>query len=252
MSEQHIPGIHNYCDRWCERCTFTSRCAVGESESNLSPEEKDITNQAFWNKLAESFAKAMVLIQKAADEHGFDLTMTEEEKKEYHENEKRKRKEGREHPIGTLSWDYAETALKWLEENAVKENLDGLVQRVTLGIQTEEAGIRQVKAIEECLSVIQWYVHFIHVKFMRALMGRMEDDGWEIENGFQRDYDGSAKIAMIAIDRSMQAWGLLYELMPDEEDTLLRLLAMLQKLKSLAETEFPDALKFIRPGFDEV
>ena len=23
-----ISGIHNYCDRWCERCQFTSRCAV--------------------------------------------------------------------------------------------------------------------------------------------------------------------------------------------------------------------------------
>ncbi len=252
MPDRHIPSIHNYCDRWCERCTFISRCAVGTSEGNLSPEEKDIDNQAFWNKLAESFREAMVLIQKAADEYDIDLTITEEEKKEYHENEKRKRREGRKHPIGALSWNYAEAALQWLKDNAVKENLDELLQRVTLGIQTEEAGIRQIKTIEECLSVIQWYVHFIHVKFMRALMGKMEDDGWEIENGFQRDYDGSAKVAMIAIDRSMQAWGLLYELMPDEDDTLLRLLAMLQKLKLLAETEFPDAQKFIRPGFDEI
>ena len=21
-----IPGIYNYCDRWCERCAFTARC----------------------------------------------------------------------------------------------------------------------------------------------------------------------------------------------------------------------------------
>ena len=28
-----ISGIYNYCDRWCERCAFTSRCmnfAMGE------------------------------------------------------------------------------------------------------------------------------------------------------------------------------------------------------------------------------
>ena len=24
--ERLIPGIYNYCDRWCERCSFTSRC----------------------------------------------------------------------------------------------------------------------------------------------------------------------------------------------------------------------------------
>lgn len=251
MPDKHIPGIHNYCDRWCERCTFTNRCAVGESESSLSSEEKDITNKAFWNKLAENFGEAMALLQKAAYEHGIDLTMTEKQKKEYRETTKRKRKESREHPIGELSWQYTELVMKWLENNGVKENLDALLQRVTLGIQTEAEGMQQTETIEECLSVIQWYEHFIHVKFMRALMGKMEDEGWEIENGFQRDYDGSAKIAMIATDRSMQAWSRLYQLMPGEEDALLRLLAMLQKIKSLAETEFPDAQKFIRPGFDE-
>ncbi len=24
--ENFIPGIYNYCDRWCERCPFTDRC----------------------------------------------------------------------------------------------------------------------------------------------------------------------------------------------------------------------------------
>ena len=23
---KYISGIYNYCDRWCERCRFTSRC----------------------------------------------------------------------------------------------------------------------------------------------------------------------------------------------------------------------------------
>ena len=23
---KYIPGIYNYCDRWCERCPFTSQC----------------------------------------------------------------------------------------------------------------------------------------------------------------------------------------------------------------------------------
>jgi predicted protein tyrosine phosphatase len=28
-----IPGIYNYCDRWCERCPFTSRCLIGIDRS---------------------------------------------------------------------------------------------------------------------------------------------------------------------------------------------------------------------------
>jgi len=26
--ERMIPGIYNYCDRWCERCAFSRRCRV--------------------------------------------------------------------------------------------------------------------------------------------------------------------------------------------------------------------------------
>lgn len=34
-----IPGIYNYCDRWCERCAFTSRCLTYAAlqESSFPP-----------------------------------------------------------------------------------------------------------------------------------------------------------------------------------------------------------------------
>ena len=56
---------------------------------------------------------------------------------------------------------------------------------------------------------------------------------------------------MIGIDRSIEAWTTLVQLVPALEDNILTLLAMLQKSKRLAEAEFPNARKFIRPGFDE-
>ena len=30
-----IPSIHNYCDRWCERCPFTSRCRAYAMEMTI-------------------------------------------------------------------------------------------------------------------------------------------------------------------------------------------------------------------------
>ena len=39
MSEEkksHIPGIYNYCDRWCERCKFTSQCLLFTNESKIT------------------------------------------------------------------------------------------------------------------------------------------------------------------------------------------------------------------------
>jgi hypothetical protein len=55
-----IAGIHNYCDRWCERCPFTARCsvyAVEQQSAARKPEGQDITNAAFWEHLHSTFAK---------------------------------------------------------------------------------------------------------------------------------------------------------------------------------------------------
>ena len=43
-----ISGIYNYCDRWCERCQFTSRCLLyaQERESAGDTEANDIHNEA--------------------------------------------------------------------------------------------------------------------------------------------------------------------------------------------------------------
>ena len=47
---KYISGIYNYCDRWCERCQFTSRCLnctlVEEQFGDL--QENDELNEAFW------------------------------------------------------------------------------------------------------------------------------------------------------------------------------------------------------------
>ena len=46
-----IPGIYNYCDRWCERCTFTSRCLTflteeeKKRESGYSPGSDEMNEE---------------------------------------------------------------------------------------------------------------------------------------------------------------------------------------------------------------
>src|SRR5881227_4341768 len=57
-----ISGIYNYCDRWCEKCPFTSRCRVYATEAadmDLDdPEVHDINNEKFWRKLESIFREA--------------------------------------------------------------------------------------------------------------------------------------------------------------------------------------------------
>jgi hypothetical protein len=55
-----ISGIHNYCDRWCERCPFSSRCmvyAVEQADEDDDPKSRDINNKKFWDRLQGSFSR---------------------------------------------------------------------------------------------------------------------------------------------------------------------------------------------------
>ena len=247
-----IPGIYNYCDRWCERCTFASRCMNYERNTNLTPEEQDVHSKAFWDRIGKNFEEALKLINKAAKDHGIDLdAIPKEELDEYSRKEKKDRNEARKHPLAKITMDYIKKGKQVLENpEAMKEKADSLIRNFEMGIQAEEDLKKETDAIKDCQEIIGWYLHFIHVKFMRAIMGKLEDDGWEEENGFQKDSDGSAKIALISIDRSIEAWTTLLHFVPSLEDNIITILAMLQKSKRLAEAEFPNARKFIRPGFD--
>lgn len=72
-----VPGIYNYCDRWCERCPFSSRCMVYATEKeddDGDPATRDITNEAFWRKLASIFEETKQMMTEWAAEAGIDLS----------------------------------------------------------------------------------------------------------------------------------------------------------------------------------
>ena len=72
----------------------------------------------------------------------------------------------------------------------------------------------------------------------------------EILAGMPRDADGSAKVSLIGIDRSIGAWRALWQHFPEEEDAILPILVHLERLRRTVEAAFPDARAFFRPGFD--
>jgi len=70
-----IPGIYNYCDRWCERCPLTCRCmnfALGE-EHFSDPETRDLDNETFWKKVSEVFQTTLEMVREDANKYGIDL-----------------------------------------------------------------------------------------------------------------------------------------------------------------------------------
>ena len=90
MNEESIPSIHNYCDRWCEHCAFTARCAVFEAEQSVTDEEKDINNEAFWRNLSNMFSETKRMLTEKAEELGIELKPIGKEKYTAHRKRERK------------------------------------------------------------------------------------------------------------------------------------------------------------------
>ena len=242
---RYIPGIYNYCDRWCEKCQFTSRCLVYAMEKeDVDSEEMDLANAAFWQKLGESFQATLELLKEKAQEMGIDLDSPETEL--IAEN-----RENVIHIISHLSKRYSSMVDEFFNiyspflEDLILSQENNLKLRL-VQLQKKEATI----FFKDIVEVIRWYQDFIHVKLRRALYGKSMDDALLADDDAS-DANGSAKIALIAIDRSISAWG---ELLKDcsAKKPILDIINHLKLLREMTEKEFPEVRAFVRPGFDEV
>jgi hypothetical protein len=251
MPKENISGIHNYCDRWCERCSFTSRCEIFGTSPDIDSEEQDVRKEAFRERLAENFSKATHLLKQTAEKSGVDFTLLQNEILQAHQREEQIRARSEEHALNKMSWQYHQLARKWLDtQPGMIEKLIALKEQLEAGGKDQQEATKTTRTIKDCLAVVQWYSLFIHTKLMRAVMGVMNDES-NTRDDVQQDYNGSAKIVLLAIERSMQAWIKLFDLLPDREDDFLEILALLEKMKTSIFVLFPKAMEFRRPGFDE-
>ena len=238
-----ISGIHNYCDRWCERCSFTSRCrvyAAEEADPDIDPASRDISNAAFWQKIASILKEAQEMISAWAEENGVDLSPAL--LAEVGEQQDKLREEAENHPLARAAEEYALTVNQWFESFEQMEVFSDT------SAAPDENGPDD--DINDYVEVIRWYQFFIPAKMIRGLLSRVDEDDY-LDDADSRDSDGSVKAALIAMDRSIGAWKLVGEFCRESADSIQKFLLALEKLRLGAEEEFPLARDFIRPGFDE-
>ncbi len=225
---EYIPGIYNYCDRWCERCTMTSRCLVFARSGGGEVTERvaGAANQAFWDRLREMFQISLELIQGLAQDMDIDL-------------------------------DSLDTA----RDEAGEEVLDRAVDRHVLVLQAGrymdmvEDWFKRERAshgspdLRELEEVILYYSPFVLVKLKRAVRALLEaGPGEELA---LMDANGSAKAALVAVERSTAAWWGLRVHFPASQPALRDLLVRLESLRRTIERIFPSVRSFVRPGLDE-
>jgi hypothetical protein len=199
-------------------------------------ESQDIRNKAFWNKLSETLAETLELLKEGAKKWGIDLETLDS--MEDIENLKAKDKAAENHLLSRAAKRYVEIVDDWFKE------------RETLFFETVAAARERV-SLDETLEVIRWYQYFICAKVMRAVRGKVEEEEEKYDE-FPSDADGSAKIALIAIDRSIAAWAVIHHYSTGGAEGVMDIIAFLDSLRQAVEKAFPKARSFMRPGFDSM
>lgn len=247
----HIPGIYNYCDRWCERCPFTSRCLNFEmSEEKFGDlQNVDITNEIFWQKLSETFQETLTMLKEMAAEKGIDLDAIELDDDEATNGSFED--PSVVHIISHMARSYITMVDEWFDKNVyIFKDDRAQLKEITDADSSQSPPDEDTVTLIDSVEVIRWYQHQIYVKLRRALHS-VQNEGMEELDEFPRDSDGSTKVSLIGMDRSISAWGKIIKYFPDQEDNILGIMAHLDRFRRRTETEFPDARAFVRPGFDD-
>jgi hypothetical protein len=221
-----VPGIYNYCDRWCETCAFTSRCRAfadrlameASFDSNLSavvnapplPQDRPAPMPGWLRECIEEMNEAAAgpataedlaqLLPKVPPEH---------------------------HGVEDRARGYSFGVANWLQTIAAPPDRDYVDPR----------------------AVVAHDFAFIPAKIYRALTGlrfsREDPEDWPA------DHDGSAKVALLSIERSRAAWIDMAERGLAPIAIAARFVSDLSRLADDLDRIFPNARAFRRPGFDE-
>jgi hypothetical protein len=217
-----IPGVYNYCDRWCERCRLTSRCLVFARKR----EAADCGDIDGWlSRVAQDLSDTVALLQAKAAELGVDLSAAQSPMG--HSAAQWATALATQHPLLEHARHYATLADVWLARHTSPAPLGSAAHAV---------------------EVIRWYQLQIAAKLFRALRSLVSvTDG--SEQDLQADSNGSAKVALIGIEASLGAW--LDLLRPAaSRHGVAAIVGRLNLLRQEVEEVFPHARAFVRPGFD--
>ncbi len=230
-----VNAIYNYCDRWCERCSFTSKCLLHAQDRGEADEELDPENELFWKKLESRLRDTREIIMESARENGIDREALVQAAALAPE---RLRLNPGDHPLSKKALDYAAKVTAWFDTE-LGPTIPGLVRH---GHDDD---------VEDAMEVIRWFQFQIGVKLTSALNSRLAEEEEEEElPGGQPHSDGCAKVALIGIERSIAAWGVLLNHFSAHSEIIRSILLQLENLCCEIEQAFPGARSFLRPGFD--
>lgn len=220
-----IVGVFNYCDRWCEACALTSWCRlfadVAEMEAQLDSNLKPVIEAPH---LPEEIPPPPPRwMQELIDEMN----------------------EAAAEPMSAADVEALRPRLQPQHEWIV-ERADVYLSHVHAWLEAHSSSL--TGAVDNPADIVAWFHTSIPVKMRRALNGLAEERD---SPDSPSDHDGSAKVALLGIDRSLSAWLQIVDRGLAAMPEVRPFISALEWLRQELEQVFPRARVFVRPGLDE-
>jgi hypothetical protein len=249
----HIEFISEYCDRWCERCPLTHKCAVFTRESD--PEQIQAhskTVEKAMDALRVELAQPEPSTPPWVEDVLGALAASEAEQKDMAREYEVRCQRLRNDPILNAARDYSVDAYTWLKLYGEVTRARAVAALAQLGDSPETAVVRmEVDGVLDALDVVRWDSMLISSKLRRAVGGKEDAVESFVADPAQTDWNGSAKLMLMLAQRSEFSWRLIAPWAPESE-IATQLANTLAALGADVDRAFPLARRFIRPGFDEI
>lgn len=228
-----IPGIYNYCHHRCERCPFTTRCfSYREEQAQVRGGADHLADHVEAN-----FRRTAALMRGWSEQHGIDLEDLQDiaRPEDVELEPKRADQTVDRDPLQLAAWQYFDEAYDIVEP-----------------LRTLSVFHAWPSAVGAAIDTIAWHSGMIPAKVGRALHGLACRGGHADDDPVQNDWNGSAKVARLAIAESLGAWNTLFAAGQTPSDASIRQIArLLERIDRGLDERFPLAMDFVRPGFDE-
>jgi hypothetical protein len=244
-----IDGIYNYCDRWCERCRFQTRCrlyrdtermeaiasagldaksAVEAFDDDADDDDDETDEEAATGTRAAFLAALEAATREPSPEEARRLDAALD----------RRSAQETAHPLTLEAGEYAHIARGL-----------SVPLRSILGQSADPVALASLETIDH-------FSMMIAVKTRRAvgsLIALQEPDDELDDAEFSRlDGNGSAKLVRLMIAESRDAWNVLMHIGSVAADGVPVAMAQrLERLDASVANAFPRAMSFMRAGFDD-
>ena len=217
-----IPGVHHYCNEWCDYCEVTARCCgylcaeLHRKRHGRKDGEPTFTaiDEAVAFTRDISAAEGVrtdeldALLANAPGESGIATT----------------------DPLAELAWQYAERVSRLMAPLVVEWMIKPPLPR---------------RGGPPPMEIVLWYHLRIYMKVFRALIARETHAG----GAESEEARGCGKVALVSIDQSLEALARLTDAFSAADLADLR--QRLTGLRDQLEKKIPLARAYIRVGLDE-